>query len=248
MLPDLEQLIRLQQLDTATDEAQRTVDAIPSRVEDLDTRLTASTTAVDVATHSLAAKKSERHSVEKSLAEVQGRLSRFKEQQMAVKTNKEYTAVQHEIATAEAQIQRLEDTILEHMFETDDLGTGVETAERALQAERTEVERERTSLEAERAEMERRLRGRSDERAKLIGSIGAAARALFEAIARQRQGLAVVEARNGHCTVCNVRLRPQVLNKVLRNTELIQCDTCMRILYHDPGGERAQSAEHDPAR
>ena len=248
MLPDLAQLIRLQQLDTATDEAQRTVDAIPSRVEDLDTRLTASTTAVDVATHSLAAKKNERQAVEKSLAEVQGRLSRFKEQLMAVKTNREYTAVQHEIATAEAQIQQLEDTILEHMLEADDLGTGVEAAEHTLQAERTEVKRERAALEAERAKMERRLRGTSDERAKLIGSIGAAARALFETIAKQRRGIAVVEARDGHCTVCNVRLRPQVFNQILRNTELIQCDSCMRILYHDPDDGGAQSVEPDPAR
>ena len=248
MLPDLEQLIRLQQLDTASDEAQRTVDAMPARVEDLDTRLTARTTAVAAATHSLAAQKRERQAVEKSLAEVQGRLSRFKEQLMAVKTNREYTAMQHEIATAEAQIQQLEDTILEHMLEADDLGTGVEAAERILQTERTEVEGDRAALEAERAEMERRLRGTSGERAKLVGSIGAAARTLFETIARQRQGVAVVEARDGHCTVCNVRLRPQVFNQVRRNTELIQCDSCMRILYHAPDGGRTQSAQRDPAQ
>ena len=248
MLPDLEQLIRLQQLDTATDEAQRTVDAIPTRVEDLDTRLTARTAAVDAATQILAAKKNERQAVEKSLAEVQARLSRFKEQLMAVKTNREYTAVQQEIATAEAQIQQLEDTILELMLEADDLGTGLDAAERGLQSEQTEVERERAALEAERSEMGRRLRGTSVERAKLIGNIGAAARALFETIARQRRGIAVVVVRDGHCTVCNVRLRPQVFNKVLRNAELIQCDSCMRILYHDPDSGEAQSTEHDPAR
>ena len=47
---------------------------------------------------------------------------------------------------------------------------------------------------------------------------------MFEAIASQRRGIAVVEARDGHCTVCNVRLRPQMLNQILRNTELIQCE------------------------
>mgnify|MGYP000439253363 CR=1 FL=1 len=121
MLPDLERLIQLQQLDTATDEARRTVDGIPSRIEDLDTRLRASTTAVDAAGTRLGDKRNKRRTLEKSLAEVQGRLSRFKEQLMAVKTNKEYTAVQHEIATAEAEVQRLEDAILEHMLEADDL-------------------------------------------------------------------------------------------------------------------------------
>ena len=248
MLPDLERLIQLQQLDTAADEARRAVGGMPSRIEDLDTRLRAGTTAADAARTRLGDKKHERQTVEKSLGEVQGRLSRFKEQLMAVKTNKEYTAVQHEIATAETEVQRFEDAILEHMLEADDLAADVEAAERALQTERAEIERERATLETERAEMERRLSGTSDERVKLTEHIGAAARQLFETIARQRGGMAVVEARDGHCTVCHVRLRPQMFNQVLRNTELIQCEHCMRILYHDQDGGRSRAPEHDPAR
>ena len=236
MLPDLERLIRLQRLDDAADEAQRTVDAIPARIEALDTRLAASTAAVDAAKRRLDDQKSERHAVEKSLAEVQSRLSRFKEQLMAVKTNREYTAMQHEIATAEAKVQGLEDAILGHMLEADDLTADVEAAERALQADRTEVERERAQLESQRARLEDELDGTSDERAKLIGSIGAAARQLFETIASQRRGIAVVEAHDGHCKLCNVRLRPQMLNRILLNTELIQCESCLRILYYRPDG------------
>ena len=234
MLPDLERLIRLQQLDTAADDARRTVDGIPSRIEDLDARLTASAAAVDTAKHRLADQKKKRQVVEKSLAEVQGRLSRFKDQQMAVKTNKEYTAMQHEIATAEAEVQRLEDAILERMLEADDLAADVGEAERALQAERAETDRQRVTLESVRVDTERTLSRAADERANLTGSIGEAAHQLFETVARQRRGIAVVAARDGHCTVCHVRLRPQVFNQVLRNTELIQCDSCLRILYHDP--------------
>jgi predicted nucleic acid-binding Zn-ribbon protein len=247
MLPDLERLIRLQELDTAADEARRAVDGIPSRVDDLDARLSARTTAVDAAGARLEYKKNERRTVEKDLAEVQGRLSRFKEQLMAVKTNKEYTAVQHEIATAQTEVQRTEDTILEQMLEVDDLAADVEAAERALHAERAEIDREHATLNDERAELERRLSGTSDERMKLTEHIGAAARQLFETVARERRGVAVVEARDGLCTVCHVRLRPQMFNQILRNTELIQCEHCLRILYHDPNGVWVRAPEHDPA-
>ena len=248
MLPDLERLIRLQRLDDAVAEARRSVDAIPSRVEELDSRLTSSSAAVDAATGRLADQKSQRQTVEKSLAEVQGRLSRFKDQLMAVKTNREYTAIQHEIATAEGEVQRLEDAILEHMLEGDDLEDGVKAAERALHAERAEVERARAAIETERGMLERTLSGTSGERVQLTGSIGAAAQQLFDTVAGQRRGIAVVEARDGHCTVCNVRLRPQVFNRILQNTELIQCESCMRILYHDPDGGTSQSSDHGPPR
>ena len=49
--------------------------------------------------------------------------------------------------------------------------------------------------------------------------------AIFEQVARKRNGVAVAEARDGICTICHVRLRPQVFNTVLRNEPILQCDT-----------------------
>ena len=62
-----------------------------------------------------------RAAIEKDLAEVQGRLNRYKDQLMAVKTNKEYHAMQSEIATAESEVQAHEDRLLERRVEADDL-------------------------------------------------------------------------------------------------------------------------------
>lgn len=234
MLPDLERLIRLQRLDNATVETRRAVAAIPERMSGLEARLNASRTRAEDARRRREEGRKSRREVEKRLGEVQGRLTRFKDQLMAVKTNKEYTAMQHEIATAEEEVARLEDTILEHMLQADEFDAAVDAAERADREESAAVERERADLEEERTAMERRLDGASAERAKLAGSIDAGSLRLFESIAGQRQGLAVVEARKGHCTVCNVRLRPQVFNQILLNTGLIRCESCRRLLYHDP--------------
>ena len=53
-------------------------------------------------------------------------------------------------------------------------------------------------------------------------------------VSRRRNGVAVAEARDGICTICHVRLRPQVFNTVRRNLEIIQCDSCNRILFFVP--------------
>jgi predicted nucleic acid-binding Zn-ribbon protein len=245
MFPDLERLIRLQQLDNAASDATRIVEAIPSRIEALDAQLTAGAAAVDDANARLSDKKGERSAVEKTLAAVQTRLSRFREQLMAVKTNKEYTAVQHEIVTAEANVQEHENTILEHMLELDDLTAAVTAADAALAASRADIEQTKAALEAERVELERTRASTAGQRTTLTETIGAPAQALFERISKQRQGIAVVEARNGLCTLCNVRLRPQVFNQILLNTELIQCDSCKRILYYDPNAKPAAATTVD---
>ena len=248
MLPDLKRLILLQQLDNATVEALRATDAIPARLAELDARLDTKHARVDEARQCLADQKSARQTVEKGLAEAQARLSRFKEQLMAVKTNKEYSAMQTEIATAERNVQRLEDDILEHMLSSDDLAAKDKEAELIEQDERAEVERARTSLEAERSELEKHLASTSGERLKLAREISPDTRNLFDSIASQRQGVAVVEARNGHCTLCNVRLRPQVFNKIMLNTELIRCESCMRILFHDPDSPDKHPSTDNAAR
>ena len=246
MLPDLERLIRLQHLDNATVEARRTVAAIPERMTALDDRLHASRARVEDARREREETQKSRREVEKRHGEVQSRLTRFRDQLMGVKTNKEYTAMQHEIATAEEEVARLEDTILERMLQTDELDAAVEAAERGDRGETEAVERERAELETLRARMETELTGASVERARLTESIGPASLRLFESIAGQRRGLAVVEARNGHCTVCNVRLRPQVFNQILLNTELIRCESCLRVLYHDPNRVPERPAEEPP--
>jgi predicted nucleic acid-binding Zn-ribbon protein len=52
----------------------------------------------------------------------------------------------------------------------------------------------------------------------------------FERIAKVR-GVAVARAEGERCTVCQVRLRPAVFVNVLKNDQIVQCDSCQRILY-----------------
>ena len=61
-------------------------------------------------------------------------------------------------------------------------------------------------------------------------------------MAKQRKGLAVAEARDGGCSVCHVRMRPQMYNEVRRGESLIQCESCLRILYPPVAGAASQAS------
>jgi predicted nucleic acid-binding Zn-ribbon protein len=115
---DLERLIALQRLDTAAEAARKKLADEPERDKAFDTRLEAARQRLAAAKDLLAENQNARRTTEKEVAVHQGRLSKFREQAMAVKTNQEYHAIQHEIAHAQAEIKKHEDAMLERMLET----------------------------------------------------------------------------------------------------------------------------------
>lgn len=234
MHPDLERLIRLQHLDDRTARARQTIAELPGRLEALEARLTDREQEVAAARARLEACQKARRELERHLAEAQTRLSRYKDQLMEVKTNREYQAMQHEIAAAEREVRTTEDRILDRMEEAEALGRELARKEEALAAERSAVAAEKARLEAEARDLEALVARMADERARLVREIAPDALALFDAVARLRKGVAVVEASDGHCSVCHVRLRPQRFLEVRRNDSIIQCESCQRILYYVP--------------
>ena len=246
MNADLERLITLQKLDSTAEAARRRLAAEPEHEAALDARLEAAGQHVAAAKEKLAANKNARAALEKEVAMHQGRLSKFREQAMAVKTNQEFTAVQHEIAFAQAEIKKIEDAILERMMESDDHTAALKTAETQLAAEQKAIEADRTAVTAAHGEMEAALDKITIERATVIAGLNAQVLATFEAVSRKRNGIAVAEARGGVCTICHVRLRPQVFNEVRRNDSILQCDHCNRILYFVPAPAAAAAPGASP--
>ena len=235
MSPDLERLIQLQNLETTIEEARRRTAAHPQRVQDADARVSRAKEAVDGAKQRLKESQESRREREKEAATFQTRLSRFKDQLSAVKTNREYQAMQVEIETAQKELGVAEEKVLERMMEADALTAEIKKAEQTLAASRKEVDAEKKALAEELAADEASLKQSTEQRSGIIASMEPQLLALFEQVARARRGVALCSAtRDGLCSACHVRLRPQVFQEVRRNDTIIQCASCNRILYYIP--------------
>ena len=241
MNADLERLIALQKLDSAAEEVRRRLAEEPERTRALDAKLDAVRQRLAGAKERLAESQNARRNQEKEVAVHQGRLSKFREQAMAVKTNQEYHAIQKEIGFAQAEIKTIEDRILEQMLEADDLAALVKRTEAELAAEQKATDADRKTMAAEMAGLQASLERIAGERGTLVNAINPQLLATFELVSRRRNGVAVAEARGGICTICHVRLRPQVFNTILKNDEIVQCDSCQRILYYVPAASPATS-------
>jgi predicted nucleic acid-binding Zn-ribbon protein len=239
MNPDLTRLIRLQQLETAADEARRRIADHPARTQALDARLQSARDAVAGMQAKLTAASEKRRAEEKEVASVQTRLAKYKDQLLEVKTNREYTAMLHEIDAAQNDIRAREDRILEIMMESDELNAGIKKSEGELKAAEKDIAAERTVIDTEMAELQAAIDKTTTERATLVTSIDRQVLSIFEITAKSRKGVAVAEAKDGLCSICHVRLRPQVFNEVRKNESIIQCDSCRRILYFAGNSETA---------
>ena len=232
MHPDLQNLIQLQDLDLAADRARRRIADMPAAQQALEARVAERAAAVACVKERMAAAQAARRDSEKELAAVQTRLAKYKGPLMEVKTNKEYQAMQKEMAAAEHDVRAHEDKLLEHMEYAETFAAELKAAEAALKTAQAEVARELKALDAERTDLEAELARVTDARGGVVAKLSRETLMLFERVAHGRRGIAVAEARDGLCTVCHVRLRPQMFNEVRRNDGLHQCDSCTRILYY----------------
>ena len=235
MFPDLDKLVRLQHLDTQIHDARQHLAAHPQRLAEADAKLNGARAVLDAAQQRLKENMDARRTLEKDVALYQGRITKFRDQQAAVKTNKEYQALGHEMETAARDLSAAEEKVLERMMDADAIAIDVKQAEAALAIQQREIEAQKKELAADLASVEAQLARATEARAALIKELPPRLLALFEQVAKARKGLAVCSAtRDGLCSVCHVRLRPQVFQQVRHNEAVIQCDSCQRILYYVP--------------
>jgi predicted nucleic acid-binding Zn-ribbon protein len=234
MSPDLERLVQLQRLETIIAEARGAMSSYPTRLAEFDERLNAVRQVVDAARQRMKDSQEARRASEKDAAVYQGRLTKFKDQLAGVKTNREFQAMQVEINTAQRELGVAEEKVLERMVEADDLAADVKKAEATFAEQEKLTSADRKEITDDLAVIETSLAQALERKAALIEQIEPRLSSLFEQVAK-RKGIAICMAtRDGLCSVCHVRLRPQVFQRVRANDDIIQCDSCNRILYYVP--------------
>ena len=233
MNPDLERLIHLQRAESELRRVEAELQEVPRQRADLEAALAAERGRLDRSREDQAQTQKARRQHEADLQDLEAKRSRYKGQLMEVKTNKEYTAMLHEIEGVEREIRGREDQILAEMEKSEGLTAEVKAEEEAFKAA------ESRSRESGRA-LDERARALEAERTRLAGERDAVAATvpadvleLFQRVAKLR-GVAVAEARDGMCQVCHVKLRLQMYAELKRNEEIQQCPACNRILYYEP--------------
>jgi hypothetical protein len=232
--PVLQSLIRYQEISLELSRLKASLEQFPAQIKLIDDGLKAASASVTAARAAILDHQKDRRRLEMELQDHEVKLRKYNEQLMQVKTNTEYKAMQAEIAGVKEKIGGVETQILLLMDEAESAEGKVKEEERALGDRRKEADARKAAVLQEEARLNHEASQAESQLQAARAGLGPDVIDLFNRIASTRNGVAVARARDERCQGCNVRIRPQNFQDVRRNDRIIQCDSCLRILYYVP--------------
>jgi predicted nucleic acid-binding Zn-ribbon protein len=223
-------LEELQELDQKSDGVQSRLQECYGEIAALDSRLQTARNSVDAKIAELAVVEGERQELEANLATENGNIARSEANLKGITTQKEYQAVNKEIASAKKMIAELEEQILRRINAAEYLKSDIAAMEEKVRVLGENLEVQKDEVRGRIAEVEQLIAADAAAREATIKAIPASVVKRYEKLREVRRGIAVVEAKDGNCLGCNMHIPPQMYNNLFRGEELITCPHCQRIL------------------
>lgn len=227
----IEQLLAVQDFDGQISEHERELQDIPARKTMLQARLTEHKGAVAQARDALKEKQSQAKQLELEVETARQRILKLREQQMQLKTNKEFQTMEGEISKATKEIDGIESRILAALEEIDGSAAGVHKTEADLKAEEAEVSVDAAKMDERAKQIQARVDGLRGRRQELAKGVDATWLAAYERIMANKKDKALVSAENGVCGGCHLTLPPYIRHAAKKQAGIVVCEFCGRMLY-----------------
>jgi predicted nucleic acid-binding Zn-ribbon protein len=227
----IDMLVKLQDLDLSIGGIEKTKERYPQRIEMMRKKLEEKQEITELNREKLGDLEKSRLKKERIMEHDIDNIRKSEEKLLSVKTNKEYQAALKEIAIAKESNSEKEEGILGILEEIDIQKRGLKEKEEELKAVLKEFEKEKSELAEKLKGFEKQLSEKIKSKEILFSKIDTELFKKYESIKNYRQGIAVVQAKDGFCQGCNLGIPPQLYNEVQKGTDLVFCQNCSRILY-----------------
>jgi predicted nucleic acid-binding Zn-ribbon protein len=150
--------------------------------------------------------------------------------QLDVKTNKEYSALLHEIEGVKNKIDQYETEILELMETSEALEEDIRQGQEKLREQEAEAEGRKKDQRETLDQMQKRLAGLREDQKRLSLEIEPDWVSEYRRIKAAR-GTAVAGLNGKSCGGCHQTLLPKLVHAVKHDDEIKTCPNCNRILF-----------------
>ena len=160
-------------------------------------------------------------------------LKRLSQQMNFLKSSKEWDTVKRQMDAQRGWNKENENKELEILSQIEAKQADLDKLSAALTESETAATTESARVEKESGELQARMNELTVEREKLSPGIPEKELTVYARIAGTR-GVAIAYVKNGTCSLCYMRLPPQIQNLALLGRDLTCCPSCGRILTAAP--------------
>lgn len=226
----LENFVKLQEVDNQLNALKLQKGDLPALIEHLQEDLQEKNERSSELEEKTNKMQSDRRMFEKEVEASKAQLKKYEEQLYRVQNNKEYDAISLEIDTKKAEIENLENKIIQTLEDEDELNkehTELTEEISGLGSQHQEHQKELEEITFQTREEEARL---LHEREKVSRLIDERYINLYERIRQAKDGLAVAPIRRSSCGGCFSAIPPQRIVEIREAGRLQTCEHCGRIL------------------
>ena len=237
MREQLDMLWELQKIDLELKRIKEARDRYPKEMKKLDEKQNIERERMQKEKEKVELLEKERRQKEGRLNAEQEKIKRAEGRMFEVKTNKEYQALLSEIEAIKEATSQEEEEVLQIMDEIDELKKKLSKREREVAITLEKIEGEKKVIQERIAQGDLALKRQTERREALSKQLDSSLYKLYNTLKEKRQDVGVVNVKNETCQGCFVNIPPQMYIEVQRNSDLIRCPNCNRILYWDGDGK-----------
>jgi len=232
MLQVLEQLLILQDRDRKITYLRTELASFDAQTKAMEGKADVAKVDAETARHRTLELESARKKLELDVEAKKQQIERYSLQQYQTKKNEEYRALAHEIELAKKAIHDIEDEELEIMEQMEKVQQFAARAAAAAKEARSEADLQVQDLQTREKNLRTELTEVEGDREKVAATIEEFELARYERLRRNKGHTVLVGIEHGVCGGCHMRLPAQILITCQAQQEIAHCINCGRMLYY----------------
>jgi len=231
MYDQLQLILELQKIDSEIDKLEHQKALEPAKLRALETELAKFKVKSDSKTKNVEELQKQKRDLDRKLIIQQEKINKYKSQRLAIKTNKEYTALELEISELELSNSETEEEIIKFMLDIDKSDEELESAKKELKSQENIFQKKKEKILSEVRALTKQIKEWEQKRNGFTVNITPSLMNKYNDW-RKRKGSSLVAVIEGQtCGCCHLTLPAQLINEVRKKKDFYICNSCGRILY-----------------
>jgi predicted nucleic acid-binding Zn-ribbon protein len=233
VLKQIEQLLILQDRDRKIRSLKQEIKMAPEERQGLEERLVSETAQLEAVKQKFKELEMGKKKLELDAQSRRDSIAKFRTQQFQTRKNEEFQALSNEIKRFEAEITSIEDNELDLMEQAEKAKAEVAEGEKAFAAAKNQINQQLADMETKAKTIDGQLKELEVDRENLAKQLDEDLLERYNRLFASKGDAAVVPLEHEVCMGCHMKITTQTAVRVKADQEILSCEQCGRILYHE---------------